>query len=45
MIKTKPRKHIYRANFSVAVHMYKKFYEGKTTSSNLKEVIEKILHP
>lgn len=45
VIKTKPRKHIYRANFSVAVHMCRKFYEGKTTSSNLKEVIEKNLTP
>ena len=44
-IKTKPRKHTYKTNFTVAVHMCRKFYEGKTTASNLIEVIEKNLTP
>jgi hypothetical protein len=44
-IRKKKRKHTYKANFSVAVHMCRLFYWGKTTLSVLETIIEKNLIP
>lgn len=45
VIKKKQRKYIYKANFSVATHMCRKFYYGKTTSPNLEAIIAKNIIP
>ena len=44
-IEKKQRKHTYKANFSVAVHICRLFYRGKTTSPNLEAIITKNLIP
>ena len=43
VIAKKQRKHTYKANFSVATHMCRLFYRGKTTSPNLETIIAKNL--
>lgn len=45
VIEKKQRKHTYKANFSVAVHMCRKFYHGKTTSPDLEAIIARNLVP
>ena len=45
VIDKKKRKHTYRANFSVAVHMCRLFYHGKTTSPDLEAIIARNLIP
>ena len=45
VIEKKQRKHTYKANFSVAVHICRLFYRGKTTSPNLEAIIAKNLIP
>lgn len=45
IIEKRQRKHTYKANFSVAVHMCRKFYLGETTSPNLEAIIAKNLVP
>ena len=45
VIAKKQRKHIYKANFSVATHMCRLFYREKTTSPNLETIIAKNLIP
>lgn len=45
VIKKKQRKHTYKANFSVAVHMCRKFYHGETTSPDLEAIIARNLVP
>lgn len=45
VISKKQRKYTYKANFSVAVHMCKLFYIGKTTSPNVEAAIAKNLIP
>ena len=45
VIEKKQRKHTYKANFSVAVHMCRLFFHGKTTSPNLEAIIAKNLIP
>lgn len=45
VISKKQRKHTYKANFSVAVHMCRLFFRGKTTSPNLEAIIAKNLIP
>ena len=45
VIKKKQRKYIYKANFSVATHMCRKFYYCKTTSPNLEAIIAKNIIP
>lgn len=45
VIKKKQRKYTYKANFSVAVHMCRLFYQGKTTSPNLETIIAKNIIP
>lgn len=45
VIEKKQRKHTYKANFSVAAHMCRLFYRGKTTSPNLEAIIAKNLIP
>ena len=42
-IDKKQRKYTYKANFSVAVHMCRLFFCGKTTSPNLEAIIAKNL--
>ena len=44
-IDKKQRKYTYKANFSVAVHMCRLFFCGKTTSPNLEAIIAKNLIP
>lgn len=44
-IDKKKRKHTYKANFSVAVHMCRLFFHGKTTSPNLEAIIARNLIP
>lgn len=39
VIKKKQRKYTYKTNCSVAIHMCKIFYHGKTTSPNLETII------
>lgn len=43
VIEKKQRKHTYKANFSVAVHICRLFYRGKTTSPDLETIIAKNL--
>lgn len=45
VIDKKQRKHTYKANFSVAVHMCRKFYRGETTSPDLEAIIARNLVP
>jgi len=45
VIKKKKRKHTYKANFSVAIHMCRLFYRKKTTSPNLEIIIANNLIP
>jgi len=45
VIEKKQRKHTYKANFSVAVHLCRLFYCGKTTSPNVETIIAKNLIP
>lgn len=45
VINKKQKKHTYKINFSVAVHMCRLFYEGKTTSPNLEAIVAKNLIP
>ncbi len=45
VISKKQRKHTYKANFSVATHMCRLFFRGKTTSPNLEAIIAKNLIP
>ena len=45
IIEKKQRKYTYKANFSVAVHMCRLFYHGKTTSSDLETIIERNIVP
>lgn len=45
VIKKKQRKHTYKANFSVATHMCRLFYNGKTTSPDLEAIITRNLIP
>ena len=45
VIEKKQRKHTYKANFSVAVHMCRKFYHGETTSPDLEAIIARNLVP
>ncbi len=45
VIEKKQRKHTYKANFSVAVHMCRKFYHGETTSPDLETIIARNLVP
>ena len=44
-INKKQRKYTYKANFSVAAHMCRLFYRGKTTSPDLEAIIAKNLIP
>ena len=45
VIKRKQRKHTYKANFSVAAHMCKKFYRGITSPPDLETIISRNLVP
>lgn len=45
VIKKKQRKYTYKANFSVAAHMCRLFYQGKTTSPNLEAIISRNITP
>lgn len=45
VIEKKQRKHTYKANFSVAVHMCRLFYCGKTTPPDLEAIIARNLIP
>ena len=45
VINKKQRKHIYKANFSVAVHMCRLYFNNKTTSLNLQAIIAQNLIP
>lgn len=45
VIEKKQRKHTYKANFSVATHICRLFYRGKTTPPDLEAVIAKNLIP
>lgn len=45
VIEKKQRKYTYKANFSVAVHMCRLFYQGKTTSPNLETIIARNIVP
>ena len=45
VIEKKQRKHTYKANFSVAVHMCRLFYHGKATSPDLEVIIARNLIP
>lgn len=45
VIKKKQRKYTYKANFSVAAHMCRLFYNGKTTSPNLETIISRNIIP
>ena len=45
VIEKKQRKYIYKANFSVATHMCRLFYQGKTTSPNLETIIARNIIP
>ena len=44
-IEKKQRKHTYKANFSVAAHICRLFYRGKTTPPDLEAIIAKNLIP
>ncbi len=39
VIEKKQRKYTYKANFSIATHMCRLFYQGKTTTPNLETII------
>lgn len=45
VIEKKQRKYTYKANFTVAAHMCRLFYSGKTTSPNLETIISKNITP
>ena len=45
VIKKKQRKHTYKANFSVAAHMCRKFYRGITSPPDLETIISRNLVP
>jgi len=45
VIKNKQRKYTYKANFSVAAHMCRKFYRGITSPPNLETIISRNLVP
>ena len=45
VIKKKQRKYTYKANFTVAAHMSRLFYQGKTTSPNLETIISQNIIP
>ena len=45
VIEKKQRKHTYKANFSVAAHICRSFYRGRTTSPDLEAIIAKNLIP
>lgn len=45
VIKKKQRKYTYKANFSVAAHMCKKFYRGITSPPDLETIISRNLTP
>lgn len=45
VIKQKQKKHTYKANFSVAVHMCRLFYHRKITSSILEAIISRNVIP
>lgn len=45
VINKKQRKYTYKINFSVAVHICRSFYQGKTTSPNLEAIIARNLIP
>lgn len=45
VIEKKQRKHTYKANFSVAAHMCRLFFRGKTTSPDLETIVAKNLIP
>lgn len=45
VIEKKQRKHTYKANFSVAAHICRLFYRGKTTTPDLEAIIAKNLIP
>lgn len=45
VIDKKQRKHTYKANFSIATHMCRLFYHGKTTPPDLEAIIAKNLIP
>lgn len=45
VIEKKQRKHTYKANFSVAAHICRLFYRGKTTPPDLEAIIAKNLIP
>lgn len=45
VIQKKQRKYAYQANFSIATHICKKFYNGKITSPNAETIIAKNIVP
>ena len=45
VIEKRQRKYTYKANFSVAAHMCRVFYQGKTTSPNLETIIARNIIP
>ena len=45
VIEKKQRKYTYKANFSVAPHLCRLFYRGKTTSPDLETIIAKNVIP
>lgn len=45
VIDKKPRKHTYKANFTVAVHMCRLFFWNKASSPNLETIISRNLIP
>lgn len=45
VIEKKQRKHTYKANFSVAAHICRLFYRGRTTPPDLEAIIAKNLIP
>ena len=45
VIEKKQRKYTYKANFTVAAHMCRLFYQGKTTSPNLETIISRNIIP
>lgn len=45
VIEKKQRKYTYKANFSVAAHICRLFYRGKTTLPNLEAIIAKKFIP
>ena len=45
VITKKQRKYTYKANFSIATHMCRLFYRGKTTSPNLEAIIARNIIP